>query len=815
MSFAIAPVLWLALFSDPYPAAAPPDSIARLVDLLGLPRVDPRVTCRQFASTDPAGRGDDHGHFLRLDGRRAVLAEMEGPGVIVRLWSANAAGRLRIHLDGEPAPRIDCPFQDLFTGRYPPFVEPIATHQGGGWISYHPIPYARSCRVEVDDLEHPEALYYHVQYLTYPAGTPIRTFTRELPAGERSALETTLASWRASSNGPMAAGDRRVEASQSIGPGEAVALTPLAGPGVIVELRVKPKDPAPQMLRGLVLEITADETSGPNVLCPLGDFFGVGFGPRVYRGLVLGWDEDGGTSRFPIPFRKEARVRVSNGSRAKASVSVSAVYRPLAVIPDDVGAFHAEFRAVDGVGEDLYEIASIEGPGKYVGVSAALQGVSDLWYLEGNEELTVDGEAKPGIVGTGTEDFFNGGWYWEGGPIALPLHGLGLKEEWTTNRTTPYRIQVPDAIPVARSLVAKIEHGSANAVRDAYYSTVAFWYGPPRPVRRPVSEALRLPRLWVTRPRAAFPAVTLDWKTEASATACAWESVSEEYRGAALSLHQAFPVSHFERARPAVHPDFSRFAGVAGDRFEAPLEIDEADRYRVVLRTVGHPETLAADVAIDGRPLGRIEPKAERVAPLPPIRLGSVGLGRGRHAISLRIAESARPAAWIGLDSIALERDSPFVRAWWVGPPVEASPGTGVEWASASEATFVGDGFDPAMAGWTEVRAEGDALDLNALVTKRAPVLGYLLTFVRSPRPLTTRARLGSDDGVRAWVNGSLVWSHAIHRPLTIDEDAFDVRLEHGWNRILVKVRNDDGGYGLSLRLADPELELTFSTRRE
>jgi len=72
-----------------------------------------------------------------------------------------------------------------------------------------------------------------------------------------------------------------------------------------------------------------------------------------------------------------------------------------------------------------------------------------------------------------------------------------------------------------------------------------------------------------------------------------------------------------------------------------------------------------------------------------------------------------------------------------------------------------------------------------------------------------------SDDGVRVWCNGSLAWSHAIHRPITPDADRFDITLHPGWNLLLVKVRNDDGGYSLSVRVCDPDAALKTATRRE
>ncbi|MBI1850234.1 MAG: DUF2961 domain-containing protein [Planctomycetes bacterium] len=497
MSLAFLPLAAaLVLSPGQFPPSSPPDSIARLVDMFALPRVAQGVTCRQFASTDPSGHGDDHGHFLRIEGKRAVLAECDGPGVIARLWSANAAGQLRVFLDGESTPRIDCPFPDLFTGKYPPFVEPIATHQGGGWISYFPIPFAKSCRVEVDDLADPGALYYQVQVLRYPKGTAMRTFTRELPANEKTALDRVLALWRSPGANPTppSPDDGRVELSAKIPSEGALELPAISGPGVVVELRVEPKLTRPETIRQLKLVAEFDGGPGQSVLAPVGDFFGVGFGAKTYHGLALGWD-GGGYCYFPMPFRREARLRLVNLSDSEIEARLVAVVRQLAAIPDDVGTFHAEFRAVDTVGEDLYEFASATGPGKWVGVNATLQGVGDLWYLEGNEEFTIDGEPKPSIVGTGTEDFFNGGWYWDSGPLALPLNGLGVKEEWTTNRTTPYRIQVPDAVPFAKSLVARIEHGSSNQVLDASYSSVAFWYGPTTPVMKMSNANYRIPRI--------------------------------------------------------------------------------------------------------------------------------------------------------------------------------------------------------------------------------------------------------------------------------------------------------------------------------
>ena len=78
-------------------------------------------------------------------------------------------------------------------------------------------------------------------------------------------------------------------------------------------------------------------------------------------------------------------------------------------------------------GRDLVFLDT-NGRGRVVGVVESATGPTTggrfpRWYLEGNERAEIDMAQTPVIQGTGTEDFFNGGWYFENGPFTLPLHG--------------------------------------------------------------------------------------------------------------------------------------------------------------------------------------------------------------------------------------------------------------------------------------------------------------------------------------------------------------------------------------------------------
>jgi hypothetical protein len=98
-----------------------------------------------------------------------------------------------------------------------------------------------------------------------------------------------------------------------------------------------------------------------------------------------------------------------------------------------------------------------------------------MFFLEGNEQVVVDGDTAHAIVGTGTEDYFSSGWYFDTGPYSAPYHGAPVKDT-VTGRVSAYRWHIEDAIPFRRSLLFRIQHGAANDAPGTDYSSVAFWY---------------------------------------------------------------------------------------------------------------------------------------------------------------------------------------------------------------------------------------------------------------------------------------------------------------------------------------------------
>src|SRR6185437_16929631 len=80
-------------------------------------------------------------------------------------------------------------------------------------------------------------------------------------------------------------------------------------------------------------------------------------------------------------------------------------------------------------------------------------------------------------------------------------------------------------------------------------------------------------------------------------------------------------------------------------------------------------------------------------------------------------------------------------------------------------------------------------------------VVGYAYTEVNWPRSETALLTVGSDDGVKVWLNGKVVLDHAIRRRVTKDEDQVVISLNSGRNTLLVKVEQGGGGWGLAVRI--------------
>ena len=278
--------------------------------------------------------------------------------------------------------------------------------------------------------------------------------------------------------------------ARPIAPGGTLTLAELDGPGRIVHIWFTIAHDAPFYSRLLTLRIFWDGEEHPSVEAPIGDFFGIGHGvDRAFTSLPIRVTSDGRGRNcyWPMPFKKKARLTVTNESEQRCHAFYYYVdWQKEAALPEETAYFHAMYRQEHPcvMGRN-YLLADIEGRGHYVGTIQSVYLVSPGWYGEGDDFFFIDGEKEPSLRGTGTEDYFCDGWGFR--EQAGPFYGTPLWEGYDTgDRGTAYRFHIPDPIVFRKSLRVEIEHKGSETFpdgkfdgfieRDDLMSSVAFWY---------------------------------------------------------------------------------------------------------------------------------------------------------------------------------------------------------------------------------------------------------------------------------------------------------------------------------------------------
>ncbi len=431
--------------------------------------------CVMDASYDHSGGNGDADHFLRREGNKAILSDIRGPGCIYRFWSANAAGHLKIFFDGEDTPRIDCQMQDFFTGKVAPFVTPIVGHRSGGWYSFFPMPFQKGCHIEVTD---PGGMYYHVQYQLFPDGTKVDTYSPHLTSQDQQHLSSIVSQWQRLGEDPKPTVTNPAQKSGhfSLKPGVTRSFANLTGSGVVQQIRMKITPATRATLRQTVLRVYWDGAKKPAIEAPVGDFFGVGFGDQRYRALPSAMTDTDYVVYWPMPFGKSARFELTNYGKTpigRVDCTIEAKREPDAL--KNAGYFHAQWHRQTTVAGEHYHILEMNGRGQYVGEHTDMQGDRGIGFLEGDEKIYTDADTFPSIHGTGTEDFYTGGWYFDQGPFNVAYHGCSVKSD-EFSRISAYRYQITDCVPFQKHIKVDIEHGGTNDYPGAAYSSVAYWY---------------------------------------------------------------------------------------------------------------------------------------------------------------------------------------------------------------------------------------------------------------------------------------------------------------------------------------------------
>jgi hypothetical protein len=370
-----------------------------------------------------------------------------------------------------------------------------------------------------------------------------------------------------------------------------------------------------------------------------------------------------------MPFRSSCRVTVTNeGRRRVANLYYHVDWAKLRALPPGTAYFHARYRqALPAAPGHPYEILSVKGQGHYVGTVLSVIQNQPGWFGEGDDRFYVDGETKPRIEGTGTEDYFNDAWSLR--VADGPYTGVPVAEGTDVGaRMTAYRWHVVDPIPFTRSFRFDIEHTgwtynadgsvrSASEERPDLFSSVAFWYQAGIAHDQPTVPygAARLPH----------------------------------GNARQIEVENSIGEVKTEGGRASVQKEvfwskdllFFRADG-PGSKIHVPLDVPEAARYELVAQVAHSDDYGIYAVSLDGKPLvGRAdlehEPGANTGAAgginayftetyvAEDHLLGWLTLSAGRHTVTFTCTGKHPDSSnyFLGIDTFVLARLGPVVES--------------------------------------------------------------------------------------------------------------------------------------------------------
>lgn len=439
--------------------------------------------------------------WLYVDVDEATVFDDVGAGALTRIWMTTGQGtsgcidsriRARFYIDGATLPALDMPLAALFDGSTAPFTPPLALDRfgsSGGYVSYVPIAYSQALRIALTGTGtaggEPCAagsgvsghlLWFQFQHHRFaPAAALTRVTAQDAPAWRAFLAHAGDDPW----NGMLVP----QTSSSLLAPGAAITLLESNGSGWLRGIRVRVPRAAYAELR---LRVSIDGVRA--VDAPLDLFFATGANAdAAARGVLVGEDASQWLyAWFPMPFRKNVTVEVIADPVLQEAILVdSQISVDVATaVPPDAATFVATPIDDCRTGGD-FELYAHAGAGKLVGISAhyvAAAGASQV-FLEGDEHAYIDGTSAPAWYGTGVEDFYNGGFYFDRLSAPGPLAGVTRVDRMAPFETAAYRLMLTDPMVYTSGLRLTQEVGaSAAEPGSACVRGIAYAYRVERPL---------------------------------------------------------------------------------------------------------------------------------------------------------------------------------------------------------------------------------------------------------------------------------------------------------------------------------------------
>ena len=595
----------------------------------------------------------------------------------------------------------------------------------------------------------------------------------------------------------------------TIAPGATATILNVSGPAIITRIWFTVDSRDPDFLRRIVLKMYWDDEEKPSVNVPIGDFFGCGFEYTHYISQYLGMTSGGYICYFPMPFEKAAKIEVVN----ETTQEVYAFYYQINYIKLDgyldrsVGYFHAAWnRDIRTDYDSNYILLEASGQGHIVGVNMQMQSYDGGFsFLEGNEMIYVDGEKKPSIEGTGTEDYFSSGWYFNQGEFAGPYHGMILKDD-SLGRISAYRLHIMDPIPFRKHILFTIEHGHGNK-EIADYSSTVYWYQ--------LEDHNQLPSLPKAGKRVALQQITPNDLVEAEDLHISLDTLKSE----------VIDVSDLS-------PDWSGgkhliiYSNKGSDVTIAMKEMFE-EGYNMDLYYSTGPDFGNVDIYSQGVKLASFNGYSPIVKAGGKVSITKLLPFYGKLDLVLKVTGKSPLSMGylIGLDGLKIIPKRKFIPDWYIlgpfpNPRITEADRLGIDSIYPPEQSINMNlrysGANGQLIRWKYVRTPTNGyVSLLDKVEPNELVVTYALSYIYSLQEKDVLLMIGSDDGSKVFFNNKEVYRYLGVRVAQPDQVIIPVHLRVGWNKLLLKIENNLGGYAFYARILDPGNSLYYSSKQQ
>ncbi|MBW8001967.1 MAG: hypothetical protein FVQ80_08070 [Planctomycetes bacterium] len=159
-----------------------------------------------------------------------------------------------------------------------------------------------------------------------------------------------------------------------------------------------------------------------------------------------------------------------------------------------------------------------------------------------------------------------------------------------------------------------------------------------------------------------------------------------------------------------------------------------------------------------------------------------------------------------------LKKHEGFISRWLVSQPYARDNVSGVK---LFDVAFGPEKDDTKEVRWRVFESQIDEerpwlIELTKAVGGDNAVV-YLRNKIWSDKVRKVRLELGSDDGIKVWLNGKLVHSNNAARAAAPAQDVVEVEFKEGFNSLMLKITNGSGGCGACVRITEADGDIIES----